>query len=148
MTAKARIGGRFGVSRSWRLRQTGLLAADGFLNLQGLWVSPTQPEVDLALDVAPFLSRAQHPDQLVERARISGGELEPRDEIKWLTEIPPVMETSCNSRQVRQRAGDMVRALLEDRASLLLRQLPPLRALADWDHRRGRRLRPSQRRPV
>src|SRR6476646_10463809 len=97
-------------------------------------------DIHLALDVIPFLGRAQHADQFLERLRVRGLELEPGQEIEGLAEIAAVIELARDRRQIFQACGDVVRLVLEDLPPLLLRQLPPGRRFLDRDQRGAGRL--------
>src|SRR5215472_15817055 len=76
--------------------------------------SAGQPDVDLALGVRPLIRRAQPADELVERAGIGGRELEPREEVEVLAEIPAVMQAPGHRRQILETRRDVVRPGLED----------------------------------
>src|SRR6266852_5306414 len=93
-----------------------------------------QPDVDLALDVDPLFCRVQHADQVVEGGTVRGSELEPRDEVEGLAEFAAMVQAASDPWQVRKRARDMVRALFENGAPLVMWQRPPFRALSDGDH--------------
>ena len=105
-----------------------------------------QPDLDFALDVGPLLGRPHHFGELVKRRRVTGGEFKPRDEVEGFGEITAVMQAARDSRQVREATGDVVGAILKDRAPLVLRQFPPLCGLTDRNQCRGRRRCPPQRR--
>ena len=80
-----------------------------------------EANVDFADDVGPFLRGAKTPDELLEGGRMLWRELEPSKEVERLSEIPPVMQAPCDHRQVLDPDRDVVRALFEDRASVVLR---------------------------
>src|SRR5690242_10089129 len=80
---------------------------------------------DFAFHVAPLLSRPQHSDQLVECGGIRGSELEPRQKVELLAEVAAVMKPPRDPWQIREAAGDVMRALLEDCATSILRKRPP-----------------------
>src|SRR5206468_8661782 len=79
---------------------------------------PCEANVDFALDVAPFLGRAESLEELVERLGVVGCELEPREEVERLAEIPRVVQPAGDGRQIFEPDRGVVRGLLEDRASL------------------------------
>jgi RNA polymerase sigma factor (sigma-70 family) len=98
---------------------------------------PHESDVDLAVDVGPFLAGAEQSEQLVERARVGGGELEPGEEVERLAQVTAVVQPARHRGEVAEPDGDVLRPVLEDRPALVLGQVPPRRRLADRDERRG-----------
>jgi len=100
-----------------------------------------EPDVDLALDVAPFLGRAQGGEQVVEGGGIARGELEPGEEIERLAQIARVVEPAGDRRQVTQADRDVGRTFLENLPPFLLRQRPPRGVFANRNQCRAGRIR-------
>ena len=96
---------------------------------------PAQANVDFADDVGPFLRRAKTLDEPLECGLMLWSELEPSEEVERLSEIPPVIQSPSDHRQALDPDRDVVRAFFEDRASVVLRELPPLLRLPDRDER-------------
>jgi len=59
-----------------------------------------EPDLELTIDVAPLLGRAEHSEQLVESWRVLRGEFEPRDEVERLAELPAVVQAPRDRGQV------------------------------------------------
>jgi hypothetical protein len=80
-----------------------------------------EADVDLADDVRPLICPTKAPDQFLEGGLVVWRELKPGDEVEGLVKVPPMMQATRDRGQVLHANCDVVRALLEDRASLLLR---------------------------
>jgi len=84
-----------------------------------------ESDLDLALDVRPFLAGAWAGEDLVERAHRGRCELEPGQEVERLAQVPAVMQSSRHRWKGGCADPDVVRALLEDVPALVLGELPP-----------------------
>src|SRR2546425_179856 len=92
------------------------------------WPSPRlaeEPDVDLALDVCPFLRLAEAIDELLKGVCVFRGELEPSQEVERPAQVAAVVEPAGDRRQVLEPGSNVVRALFEDPAAVALGQLPP-----------------------
>src|SRR5262249_11367987 len=119
--------GAFGVSSAVPVR---CVALSGF--------SPHQAKVHLAFDELPLFGGSESRYQVVERCCVGLREIEQGKEVERLAlaQVPAMVQPASNPRQVFRADPDVVGTLLEDSAPLVLRQTPPLRALADWDQGR------------
>jgi hypothetical protein len=72
-------------------------------------------------------------------------ELEPGQEVERLTEVPAVVQPPGDRREVVEPGRNVARALLEDPAALVLRQLPPGVCLRDGDERGASRVLAAKR---
>ena len=70
--------------------------------------------------------------------------LEPSKEVKGLDEIATVVESPGHGREIFDSGSDVVGALFEDRAPLVVRQVPPGRGLSDKYQGRTRRRWPAE----
>lgn len=100
---------------------------------QLLEASALQPDFRLAIHIAPLGGRTQACQQVIEAPRIRWGILKPGEEIERLTQVAAVVQLPGDGRQVAQPDGGVPGLLLENRPSLVLRQRPPGRVLADGD---------------
>src|SRR5438128_9777321 len=86
---------------------------------------PSESDVDFALDIVPFSRFPEARYELVERGRVGGRVLEPRQEVEGLAKVATMIETSGDCREVLEADCDMMRVLFENRSSFVLGQLPP-----------------------
>jgi len=84
-----------------------------------------ETDIHLAFHVSPLLRSAQHSDQLIEETRVLGCELEPGQKVERPAQLARVVEPPCDRGEIFKGRRNMVRALLEDRAPLILGQIPP-----------------------
>ena len=115
------------------------IASRGVLNL-----ATRQADIQLAHDVAPFLSGAQTRQEFVERPLMFGREFEPGEKVEGFTEIAAMMQTPRDAGQILQADRCVARAFLVDGAALVLRQAPPLGTLANRDQRGAGGGRPTR----
>jgi hypothetical protein len=76
--------------------------------------------VDLALDVTPFLGRAQPLHQFLKTGRILRRELEPGQKVEGLGEVAPMMQAPGDRRKALKTRGDEAGAFFEDAPPLVL----------------------------
>src|SRR5207248_5359243 len=88
--------------------------------------SAGQPDLDLALDVGPFLGGSQASQEFVEGACVGRSELEPGEKVELFLTVPPVGQAPGDGREIVEADGDVVRPVLEDRPPLVLSEVPPL----------------------
>src|SRR5262249_52594682 len=103
-----------------------------------------QSNLHLALDERPLLGLPEAAGQLVKGRLVRWAKLEPGEKIEGSTEIVTVIEAARDGRKVFATDRDMPRSLLEDRASLVLWQRPPLSRFLDRNQRRSRARGSSQ----
>src|SRR5438128_12536500 len=96
---------------------------------------PGGPNVDLAVNVGPLLRLPQAVHQPLEGRGILRRVLEPRQEVEWLPQVPPVVQTPRHGRQVLEPPADVVGALFQYGPPLVLGEVPPGVGLADGDER-------------
>lgn len=94
-----------------------------------------QANIDLTIHIAPLLRASQPPHQFLEGVAILRRVFEPGDEIEGFTQLPTVMQSPCNGRQIFEADGDVARLFLEDGATLVLGEGPPRLRLANGDER-------------
>ena len=70
--------------------------------------------------------------------------LEPSREVEGLAEIATVLEPPGHGREIFDSGSDVVGALFEDRAPLVVRQVPPGCGLSDRYQGRARRRWPAE----
>ena len=105
---------------------------------------PGQPDVDFPFHVFPFLGPAQSDHQFLKRSGLPRRILEPRQKIKWLTQIAAVVEPACNRRQIAESGDNMGGLRLKNFTTFILRQSPPGGVLGDGNQRRACGLRSAQ----
>jgi hypothetical protein len=103
-------------------------------------------DVDFPLHVAPFLRATQDAHQLLEAEGIRGRVLKPSEEIERLAKIAALVQLTGDRGQIAQARRDVGRALFEDRAALVVSQLPPSSRLGHRNEGGAGRLRASERR--
>jgi hypothetical protein len=89
-------------------------------------------------------SAAQAQKEVVETSCVLGCELNPRHEVEWLSEVSRVKELSRDRRRMVETDERMMGLLLESRAPLVLRKMPPSLGLLDRNARRPARRTPSK----
>src|SRR6516165_11634619 len=99
-----------------------------------------QTNVDLSVDIAPFLGVAKCPNQLLKCFRMLGSVFKPCQKIKRLAYIATMIELSCDRRQIPYSFGDVMGFVLKNVSTLLLCQIPPSRRFSDRNKSRPRRL--------
>src|SRR5215469_8958875 len=99
-----------------------------------------QANVDLSVDIAPFLGVAKCPNQFLKCFRMLRSVFEPSQKIKRLANISAMIELPCDRRYIPYSFGDVMRFILEDVSALFPRQIPPSCRFSNWDKGRPRRL--------
>src|SRR6185437_4890586 len=101
-------------------------------------------DLDLARDVAPLFGLAERAHQIVERGGGGVGELEPGQKVERLADVAGMVEPPGDGREISPADRHVARAGLEDRAPLVLRELPPGIRLSDRDQHGALAVGPAQ----
>src|SRR5262249_48824310 len=80
-----------------------------------------QTNVDVPVDVQPFLGLAKNPNQFLKSFRMLRSVFEPCQKIKRLANIAAMIKLPCDRRQISYAFGDVMRFVFENVSALLLR---------------------------
>ena len=90
-----------------------------------------QANIDLALNIAPFLACTKSIDQSLEIVRVFGRIFKPSEEIERLSQFTTMVKTTGDCGQIFETNRNVMRLFFENCAPLILCERPPSFGLSD-----------------